>query len=94
MALAILGVSDSFGLPLQSGFYADLPATKKYGYDKSMGIYNLVINVAQTIGPFVFSYVLIAGMRKGLSIVITSLVVLAALFLVIIKITNKGKRSL
>ncbi len=80
IALALLGISDSFGLPLQSGFYTDLNVVQRYGYTKALGIYNLVVNVAQSIGPFVFSYVLIAGMSSGLTIVLIVLSVLAVLF--------------
>ena len=79
-ALALLGVSDSFGLPLQTGFFTDLNVVQKFGYGKALGIYNLVVNVAQTIGPFVFSYVLIAGMSSGLTVVLVTLAVLAVLF--------------
>ncbi len=91
-ALAILGISDSFGLPLQSGYYTELEAVQKYGYDKALGIYNLIINVAQSIGPFVFGYVLIAGMGKGLTIVLITLIVLAIAFITIGKTVDK-KRS-
>ncbi len=91
-ALAILGISDSFGLPLQSGYYTELEAVQKYGYDKALGIYNLIINVAQSIGPFVFGYVLIAGIGRGLTIVLITLVVLAFAFIIIGKTVDK-KRS-
>ncbi|WP_044913521.1 MFS transporter [Butyrivibrio sp. WCE2006] len=91
-ALAILGISDSFGLPLQSGYYTELDIVQKYGYDKALGVYNLIINVAQSIGPFVFSYVLIAGMGRGLTIVLITLVVLAFIFIFIGKTVDK-KRS-
>jgi predicted MFS family arabinose efflux permease len=93
-ALAILGISDSFGLPLQSGYYTELEAVEKYGYDKALGIYNLIINVAQSVGPFVFSYVLIAGMSKGLTIVLITLTILAFVFIIIGKTVDKKRRAI
>lgn len=80
IALLLLGLSDSFGLPLQTSFYTDLDAVKKYGYDKSIGVYSLFENISQCAGSFVFSYVLIIGVKKGLIIVLGAVAVLAVLF--------------
>ncbi len=93
-ALALLGISDSFGLPLQSGFYTDLNVVNSFGQGKALGIYNLVVNVGETIGPFVFSYVLLAGVSNGLMLVLTVLSCLAAGFLIIGKfLDRKAKRG-
>ncbi len=56
---------------------------QRYGYGNALGFYNLVVNVAQSVGPFIFSYVLIAGLNRGLMMVLTTLSVLAILFLLI-----------
>jgi len=77
IVLVLLGLSDSFGLPLQASYYTDLDAVKKYGYDKSMGIYSLFENLAQAGGSFVFSYVLIIGVKDGLNIVLSIVAILA-----------------
>ncbi len=82
IALALLGISDSFGLPLQSGYYTDLKAVEKFGVGPALGVYNLVVNVAQAIGPFVFSYVILVGVGPGLSVVAASLVISGLVFLV------------
>jgi predicted MFS family arabinose efflux permease len=78
--LVLLGISDSFGLPIQVSYYTDLEAVKRYGYDKSMGIYSLFENTAQAGGSFVFSYVLIIGVRYGLVLVLSIVAGLAVLF--------------
>ncbi len=93
-ALSLLGVSDSFGLPLQTGYYTDLRVVQRYGYGQALGIYNLVVNVAQSIGPFVFSYVLIAGMNRGLMIVLITVSILAVLFFLIGKWTERRANAL
>jgi predicted MFS family arabinose efflux permease len=80
IVLVLLGLSDSFGLPLQTSYYTDMDAVKKYGYDKSIGIYSLFENIAQAGGSFVFSYVLIIGVKKGLIIVLGIVAILAVIF--------------
>jgi predicted MFS family arabinose efflux permease len=80
IVLVLLGLSDSFGLPLQTSYYTDLEAVKKYGYDKSIGIYSLFENIAQAGGSFIFSYVLIIGVKKGLIVVLGIVAVLAIIF--------------
>lgn len=94
-ALILLGISDSFGLPIQTGYYTDLDIVKKYGYDKAIGIYSLFENIAQAAGSFVFSWVLIFGVGDGLRLVAEVILILALLFvfssLTIGKSKKKGK---
>lgn len=79
-AMVLLGLSDGFGLPLQTSYYTDLEAVKKYGYEKSMGIYSLFENTAQAGGSFIFSYVLLIGVKDGLYIVLLVVSGLAIMF--------------
>lgn len=78
--LVLLGISDSFGLPVQTSYFTDLDAVKQYGYEKSMGIYSLFENISQTGGSYIFSCVLLAGVQAGLYIVVAVIVALALLF--------------
>jgi len=78
--LILLGISDSFGLPMQTSYYTDLDAVKQYGYERAMGIYSLFENIAQTGGSYVFSCVLLAGVKTGLYIVVAIIVTLTLLF--------------
>lgn len=91
--LVLLGISDSFGLPLQTSYYTDLEAVKQYGYDRAMGIYSLFENISQTGGSYIFSIVLLAGVQTGLYIVVIILVLLALLFALLYKINNRKKAS-
>ncbi len=79
-AIILLGLSDSFGLPLQTGHYTDLPEVKAFGYERAIGVYSLFENGAQAAGSFIFSYVLVIGVREGLFLVTGILLVLAFLF--------------
>ena len=87
--LVLLGISDSFGLPIQTSYYTDLEAVKQYGYEKAMGIYSLFENISQTGGSYIFSCVLLAGVQTGLYIVVIIIVSLALLFVVINLIRNR-----
>lgn len=91
-ALILLGISDSFGLPIQTGYYTDLEIVKKYGYDKAIGIYSLFENSAQAAGSFVFSFVLIFGVSTGLNIVTGVIVILSFIFL-LISMIGKNKKQ-
>ena len=83
LSLVLLGLSDSFGLPLQTGYYTDLEEVKQFGYDRAIGIYSLFENGAQAMGSFVFSYVLLIGVKEGLWMVGGTIVILAVVFLLI-----------
>jgi len=80
-ALIILGFSDSFGLPLQTSFYTDQEEVNQFGIDRSLGVYSLFENVSQSLGPFVFSWALLAGVSRGLTVIAGVIAVLAAVFL-------------
>lgn len=92
LSLLILGLSDSFGLPMQASYYTDLKEVRRYGYERSMGIYSLFENGAQTFGSFLFSYVLIIGVKKGLLYIAGALVILVILF-IISGLTGKKKNE-
>ena len=80
IALVLIGIADSFGIPLLSNYYTDLNEVTEYGYDKAFGIYSLFENAAQSLGSFVFGSVLVVGIAKGLTILLIILVAMAAVF--------------
>lgn len=88
-ALVLLGLSDSFGLPVQGTYYTDLEEVEKYGLDKAMGIYSLFENMAQVAGSFIFAFILMKGVEKGLIAAGAALGVLAVVFMVF----GQGKRK-
>lgn len=80
VALSLLGLSDGFGLPLQSSFFTDLEEVEEFGYDGAFGVYSLFENMAQSIGPLVFSYALLIGIGRGLMLIAIALASLALLY--------------
>lgn len=93
LALILLGLSDSFGLPLQTSYYTDLEEVKQYGYDRAIGIYSLFENVAQAAGSFIFSYVLIIGVEEGLMLVATIIIILALIFMISSMLLRRHKKT-
>lgn len=79
-ALALLGLSDGFGLSLQTGYFTDLEEVRKFGYDNALGVYSLFENAAQSVGPLVFSYALLIGIGRGLMAIAVALTGLALLY--------------
>ena len=82
IALALIGVADSFGIPLLTSYFTDLKDVERFGYDRGLGVYSLFENGAQSLGSFVFGYVLVLGVGRGLIFVLILVSVLAAAFLI------------
>ncbi len=80
IALVVLGISDSFGYATQTSYYSELKEVKSYGYSRSMGVYSLFENFSQTAGSFLFGYVLVIGLEKGLLVFGAVIAVLAVIF--------------
>ena len=81
-ALVIMGIADSFGIPLLTNYYTDIKAVEEYGYDRALGVYSLFENGAQSLGSFVFGIVLTVGVARGLMTMIAVLAILSVSFLV------------
>lgn len=82
IALALIGIADSFGVPLLTSYFTDLKDVERFGYDRGLGVYSLFENGAQSLGSFVFGYVLLVGVKKGLMIVLIIVGVLSTAFLI------------
>jgi MFS family permease len=83
ISLALVGISDGFGNPLMTGYFTDLEEVEEYGYDRAFGVYSIFENIAQSVGSFVFSYVLILGVGKGLSFLAGVLIILSLIFMLL-----------
>ncbi|XME02382.1 MFS transporter [Lachnospiraceae bacterium C1.1] len=90
-SILLLGLAESFSTLLPA-YFTDLRAAEKYGYDRAWGLYSLIENVAQSLGSFVFGYVLILGLKRGLMLVLTVLTVFGAIFLIGSVIIIKNER--
>ncbi len=58
IALLLLGLSASFGKPVQQKYFIDLPQVKAYGEDRAMGIYNFSENIGESAGPIIMAWLM------------------------------------
>ena len=93
MALVILGIADSFGIPLLTNYYTDLRVVEHYGYDRALGVYSLFENGAQSLGSLVFGIVLTVGVANGLRTMILVMGSLAVCFLVSVLFCMKKEKK-
>ena len=91
-ALVIMGIADSFGIPLLTNYYTDIKAVEEYGYDRALGVYSLFENGAQSLGSFVFGIVLTVGVARGLKTMIVVMAILSVSFLVSVIFCIKKER--
>ena len=82
ITITILGIADSFGVPLFSSYFTELPEVEKFGYDRSFSVYSLVENAAQSMGAFVLGMVYDYGIEKGMYGLVILLTCFAVLFLI------------
>ena len=81
-ALILLPASDSFGYVIQETYYSRLKETEKLGYEKAMGVYSLFENLSQTIGSFVFGYILSVGVTEGMIVFGITIGICGLIFLI------------
>ncbi len=92
-ALVIMGIADSFGIPLLTNYYTDIKAVEEYGYDRALGVYSLFENGAQSLGSFVFGIVLTVGVADGLKTMIIVMAILAVCFLLSVLFCKKKEKK-
>ncbi|MDD2972840.1 MAG: MFS transporter [Lachnospiraceae bacterium] len=80
VALLVLSFSNSFGKSIQQTYYTSLPATKQYGEDYGMGIYNFTENIGESVGPAIMGTLMSAthlipavGCFSGLLTILTGI---------------------
>ncbi len=89
LALLLIGLADSFGIPLFTAYFTELDEVEKFGYEKGFGVYSLFENAAQALGPLVLSCIYGIGIKNGMLVLSIALITLAVLFFMIAVI---GKR--
>ncbi len=66
-ALLFMGLGASYGKPVQQKYFLSLDKVKKYGEDKSMGIYNFSENIGESLGPVVFGRLMTATQFRAVT---------------------------
>ena len=59
LAMTIMGIAAGFGKPLQQTWFLKQKPVQQYGEDKAMGVYNFTENIGESLGPMVFSRIMV-----------------------------------
>ena len=59
VAMSIMGIAAGFGKPLQQTWFLKQKPVRQYGEDKAMGVYNFTENIGESLGPMVFSKMMV-----------------------------------
>ena len=81
VAVLLIGLADTAGTGSQSAYLLSLQATHDYGNAKSLSAYRATRKIGETLGPLVFSWVLILGTQSGVGWVGAGYLVCLLLFL-------------
>jgi predicted MFS family arabinose efflux permease len=81
VAVLLIGLADTAGTGAQSAYLLSLQATHNYGNAKSLSAYRATRKIGETLGPLVFSWVLIMGTQSGVGWVGAGYLVCLFLFL-------------
>ncbi len=90
VVIAVFAVANSFGLSAQSVYYSSLPAVKKAGQSKALGLNDLVENITQSCGSLLFGSLIILGFQKGIFLFVS---VFAAMLLCFVILERKQHKS-
>lgn len=61
-----LSVIVSFAYTCQNAYFASLPVVGAYGEGNAMGVYSMMDNIGQTLGPVLFGFVVSLGYTAGI----------------------------
>ena len=81
LGVVILSINISFAYTCQYAYFASLPECDSYGEGNAMGIYSMIENVGQTVGPLIFGAAMVLGYRIGIIVIGIGFGVLLLLFL-------------
>lgn len=81
IGVVILSINISFAYTCQYAYFASLPECDSYGEGNAMGIYSMIENVGQTVGPLIFGAAMVLGYRIGIMVIGIGFGVLLLLFL-------------
>lgn len=69
VGVVILSIDISFAYACQYAYFASVPECDSYGEGNAMGIYSMIENIGQTVGPLVFGAAMALGYRTGITVI-------------------------
>ena len=85
IAIAVLGIADSFTFTAQNIYYNTLDIVNKFGISKANGIKNTFENIGYIFAPMIFGMAIIFGTSLGLMVISVVCLCLICLFFISIK---------
>jgi MFS family permease len=85
VAVALLGLGDSFGLPMSNDYVIGLKAASRIGYDKSIGYLNFIGNMGQMTGPLILGFLFTLGYQSGVTYLAAAIMALMIVFIIFTK---------
>lgn len=82
IVIAMFAIADSFGLSAQSVYYSSIPAVKKAGQSKALGVNNTVESITSACGSVIFGAALMFGYRKGIFIIAAVFIILLLIYII------------
>ena len=82
VGVVILSIDISFAYACQYAYFASVPECDSYGEGNAMGIYSMIENIGQTVGPLVFGAAMALGYRTGITVIGLGFGVMLILFVV------------
>lgn len=94
VVVVLFAVADSFGLSAQSVYFSSLPAVKKAGQSKALGVNSTVESVTSACGSLIFGAALMMGTQKGIFMIAAAFSALTVLFVLGERKKSRGRRPL
>lgn len=69
IGVVILSIDISFAYTCQYAYFASVPECDSYGEGNAMGIYSMIENIGQTVGPLIFGAAMVLGYRIGITVI-------------------------
>lgn len=85
IAVALLGLGDSFGLPMSNDYLIGMKASSRIGENKSVGYFNFINNIGQMIGPLILSFLFTFGYKKGVVYLVAGIICAMMIFVIFSK---------
>lgn len=82
VVVVLFAAADSFGLSAQSVYFASLPAVKRAGQSKALGVNSTVESVTSACGSLVFGAALMLGTQRGIFMIAAAFSALTVLFVI------------
>lgn len=80
IAIILMGITEGFGVASQNSIFYKFKVVNEIGVDTSVGYFELVAKLAETIAPLIFAAALLLGPKLGLTVIGAAVVICYIIF--------------